>query len=37
MVSALLKAPELASGDAEAMATVGRWKIEDEVGLPSRH
>ena len=37
MVSALLKAPELASGDAEAMATVGRWKIEDEVGLPGRH
>ncbi|TRM66100.1 mitochondrial intermediate peptidase mitochondrial precursor [Schizophyllum amplum] len=37
MVSALLQAPELASGDAEAMAAVGRWKIEDEVGLPGRH
>ena len=37
MVSALLDAPEMAGGDAEAMAEVGRWKIEDEVSLPGRH
>ena len=37
MVSALLDAPELASGDAEAMREVGRWKIEDDVGQPGRH
>ncbi|GJE85823.1 mitochondrial intermediate peptidase [Phanerochaete sordida] len=37
MVSTLLHAPELESGDAGAMAEVGRWKIEDEVSLPGRH
>lgn len=37
MVSALLDAPEMESGDAEAMAEVGRWKIEDEVSVPGRH
>ena len=37
MVSALLDAPELESGDAEAMREVGRWKIDDEVGQPGRH
>ncbi|KZT02448.1 mitochondrial intermediate peptidase [Laetiporus sulphureus 93-53] len=37
MVSKLLDAPELATGDAEAMAEVGRWKIEDEVSMPGRH
>ena len=37
MVSALLDAPELARGDAEAMREVGRWKIEDDVGQPGRH
>ncbi|KAG6899019.1 Mitochondrial intermediate peptidase [Termitomyces sp. T159_Od127] len=37
MVSTLLSAPELEDGDAEAMREVGRWKIEDEVGLPGRH
>ena len=37
MVSALLAAPELEGGDAEAMREVGRWKIEDEVGLTGRH
>ncbi|KAL4241834.1 Mitochondrial intermediate peptidase [Abortiporus biennis] len=37
MVSTLLDAPEMAGGDAEAMAEVGRWKIEDEVALPGRH
>ncbi|KAJ6575303.1 mitochondrial intermediate peptidase [Mycena capillaripes] len=37
MVSTLLSAPQLESGDAEAMREVGRWRIEDEVGLPGRH
>ncbi|XP_006454076.1 hypothetical protein AGABI2DRAFT_213738 [Agaricus bisporus var. bisporus H97] len=37
MVAALLNAPELERGDAEAMREVGRWRIEDEVGLPGRH
>lgn len=37
MVSALLDAPELETGDAKAMREVGRWKIEDEVGVPGRH
>ncbi|CAL1695003.1 unnamed protein product [Somion occarium] len=37
MVSALLNAPAMASGDAEAMAEVGRWKIEDEVSNSARH
>nr|AKF12274.1 mitochondrial intermediate peptidase [Collybia nuda] len=37
MVSTLLNAPELETGDAEAMREVGRWKIEDEVGLAGRH
>ncbi|KAI5116328.1 hypothetical protein M0805_003541 [Coniferiporia weirii] len=31
MVSTLLSAPELESGDAEAMAAVGHWRIEDEI------
>jgi len=37
MVGALLSAPELESGDAEAMREVGRWRIEDEVAVPGRH
>ena len=37
MVSTLLTAPEMESGDAEAMAAVGKWKIEDEVSVPGRH
>ena len=37
MVSTLLDLPALETGDAEAMREVGRWKIEDEVGQPSRH
>jgi intermediate peptidase len=37
MVSKLLNAPELENGDAEAMREVGRWKIEDEVGIADRH
>lgn len=37
MVGKLLDAPELESGDAQAMAEVGRWKIEDEVSVPGRH
>ena len=37
MVGALLDAPRLANGDAEAMAEVGRWRIEDDVSLPGRH
>ena len=37
MVSALLSAPELETGDAEAMREVGRWKIEDDVSVPGRH
>ncbi|KAJ7103343.1 mitochondrial intermediate peptidase [Mycena belliarum] len=37
MVGTLLSAPQLESGDAEAMREVGRWRIEDEVGQPGRH
>ncbi|KAF8899000.1 mitochondrial intermediate peptidase [Infundibulicybe gibba] len=37
MVSTLLKAPELESGDARAMGEVGRWKIGDDVGVTERH
>ncbi|PPQ67160.1 hypothetical protein CVT25_005761 [Psilocybe cyanescens] len=37
MVSSLLDAPELETGDASAMREVGRWKIEDDVGQPGRH
>ncbi|KAG6871902.1 Mitochondrial intermediate peptidase [Termitomyces sp. Mi166 len=37
MVSTLLSTPELEDGNTEAMREVGRWKIEDEVGLPGRH
>ncbi|KAI0756830.1 mitochondrial intermediate peptidase [Daedaleopsis nitida] len=37
MVASLLDSPELQSGDAAAMAEVGRWKIEDEVAIPNRH
>ncbi|CCM03140.1 uncharacterized protein FIBRA_05262 [Fibroporia radiculosa] len=37
MIGKLLDAPELETGDAEAMAEVGRWKIEDEVSIPGRH
>ncbi|KAF7347679.1 Mitochondrial intermediate peptidase [Mycena venus] len=37
MVSMLLSAPQLESGDAEVMREVGRWRIEDEVGLSDRH
>jgi intermediate peptidase len=33
----LLDAPELESGDAEAMREVGQWKIDDEVGQPGHH
>ncbi|KAG6814107.1 hypothetical protein H0H92_002102 [Tricholoma furcatifolium] len=37
MTSTLLSAPELEDGDAGAMREVGRWRIEDEVGLTGRH
>lgn len=37
MVSSLLSAPELESGNEEAMREVGRWRIEDEVAMPGRH
>lgn len=37
MIGSLLEAPELTSGDAEAMREVGRWRIEDEVAIPGRH
>ncbi|EKM49251.1 uncharacterized protein PHACADRAFT_265723 [Phanerochaete carnosa HHB-10118-sp] len=37
MVGTLLDAPETRHGDAEAMAEVGRWKVEDEVSMPGRH
>ncbi|TBU63774.1 mitochondrial intermediate peptidase [Dichomitus squalens] len=37
MVGNLLNSPILPSGDGTAMAEVGRWKIEDEVTMPSRH
>jgi len=33
----LLEAPELETGDADAMREVGRWRIEDEVSVPGRH
>ncbi|KAH7908001.1 mitochondrial intermediate peptidase [Hygrophoropsis aurantiaca] len=36
MLSALLNAPELEVGDAEAMREVGRWKVEDGV-VNERH
>ncbi|KAG0707489.1 mitochondrial intermediate peptidase [Suillus ampliporus] len=36
MLSALLDAPELEVGDAEAMREVGRWRMEDGV-VPERH
>ncbi|KDQ63283.1 hypothetical protein JAAARDRAFT_29301 [Jaapia argillacea MUCL 33604] len=37
MVGALLNAPELETGDAEAMREVGKWRLEDEVGMSGRH
>ncbi len=37
MVASLLNSATLRHGDAEAMAEVGRWKIEDEVAMPGRH
>ncbi|KAK7058376.1 Mitochondrial intermediate peptidase [Paramarasmius palmivorus] len=37
MVSALLRMPQLESGDREAMGVVGRWRIEDEVGGGGMH
>ena len=37
MVSALLNAPELENGDAEAMQKIGRWKIENEGSIPNRY
>ncbi|KAH8835489.1 mitochondrial intermediate peptidase [Flagelloscypha sp. PMI_526] len=37
MVSQLLNNPVLENGDAEAMKEVGRWRINDDVGLPGRH
>ncbi|KAG7099592.1 Mitochondrial intermediate peptidase [Marasmius oreades] len=37
MVARLLGLPELENGDAEAMGIVGRWRLEDEVGVPGRH
>jgi len=37
LVGKLLDAPELLNGDAEAMAEVGRWKIEDDISMPGRH
>ena len=37
MVSSLLEIRELEIGDTEAMRKVGRWKIEDDVGVPGRH
>lgn len=37
MVGSLLNSVELSSGDAAAMAEVGRWKIEDEIVIPGRH
>ncbi|KZP31124.1 mitochondrial intermediate peptidase [Athelia psychrophila] len=37
MVGELLGAPELKTGDAEAMREVGRWRIEDDVSVPGRH
>ncbi|KAI0719962.1 mitochondrial intermediate peptidase [Cerioporus squamosus] len=37
MVGMLLDSPGLTVGDADAMAEVGRWKIEDEVIVQGRH
>jgi len=36
MVGSLLEAPELETGDSNAMREVGRWRIEDEVSVPGR-
>ncbi|KAJ2929392.1 hypothetical protein H1R20_g7714, partial [Candolleomyces eurysporus] len=37
MVGKLLGSPELGEGNADAMREVGRWRIEDEVGVMGRH
>ncbi|EMD41909.1 mitochondrial intermediate peptidase [Gelatoporia subvermispora B] len=37
MIANLIDAPELASGDAEAMAEVGKWRIEGEVASAGMH
>ena len=37
MVGSLLESPHLAIGNAEAMAEIGRWRIEDDVSTPGRH
>lgn len=37
MVGTLLNSPQLGSGDGEAMAAVGRWRLEDEATLPTWH
>ncbi|KAI0324462.1 mitochondrial intermediate peptidase [Cubamyces sp. BRFM 1775] len=37
MVGSLLDSPQLLSGDASAMAEVGRWRIEDDIAMPGRH
>ncbi|KAL0579465.1 Mitochondrial intermediate peptidase [Marasmius crinis-equi] len=37
MVARLLGLPELENGDKEAIGVVGRWRLEDEVGMPGRH
>ncbi|KAI0375178.1 mitochondrial intermediate peptidase [Pilatotrama ljubarskyi] len=37
MVGTLLDSPKLMDGDTEAMSEVGRWRVEDEVGMPGIH
>ncbi|KAI0652026.1 peptidase family M3-domain-containing protein [Trametes meyenii] len=37
MVGSLLDSPSLKRADGEAMAEVGRWRIEDDVSIPGRH
>ncbi|KAI0639586.1 mitochondrial intermediate peptidase [Trametes polyzona] len=37
MVGTLLQSPVLTAGDAQAMAEVGQWRIEDEVSISDRH
>lgn len=37
MLSSLLSAPELESGDARVMQEIGNWKLENEGAIPNRH
>lgn len=37
MLSSLLNAPELESGDARVMQEIGNWKLENEGAIPNRY